>query len=128
MPKITKLLSELIPCNYIEEGVSVEPSDNEIRQAIERRDFETRGMDEHQDDIRNWLLDGSNNGQDIDAHRQMVKEYHTKRVAYWVVNEWQIDDPYPITIDSQNNIIAGNHRFRAARYKKVTEVEVMAPA
>jgi hypothetical protein len=135
MPKATKKLSDLIPCNYDECGTSVEPTDQEIQQAIEKGDVEKRGMDEHQDQIKAWLLAGSNNGQDKDAVVRMMKEYHTKRVAYWVVTHWPKDDKYPITVNKTNQVTAGNHRVRAALYKMRTacksgykpiiEIEVM---
>jgi len=129
MPKATKKLSDLILCDYVEFGISVEPTHQEIRQAIEKGDFETRGMDEHQDQIRAWLLAGSNNGKDVDAVVRLMKEYHTKRVAYLVVTEWPEDDKHPITVNQMNQVTAGNHRARAARYKfrdnPTAELEVM---
>jgi hypothetical protein len=125
MPKVTKKLSDLILCDYVELGVSVEPTDQEIRQAIEKGDFEMRGMDEHQDLLRAWLLAGSNNGKDVDAVVRLMSDYHRKRVAYLVVTEWPKDDKYPITVNKMNQVIAGNHRVRAARYKGITELEVM---
>jgi len=118
-------------CNYVEFGVSVEPTQQEIRQAIEKGDFEKRGMDEHQDQIRDWLLAGSNNGKDVDAVIRLMKEYHTKRVAYLAVTAWPKDDKYPITVNQMNQVTAGNHRVRAARYKfgcdPNAEIDVMVP-
>ena len=86
MNKTTKKLSDLILCSYVEHGVSTEPSNEEIRQAVANGDLEERGMDEHQDQIKAWLLAGSNNGQDTGAWVRMMKKYHTERVAYWVKN------------------------------------------
>jgi len=132
MPTAIKKLSDLILCRYEECGVSVEPTDQEIQLAIDKGEFETRGMDEHQDHIRAWLLEGSNNGQNIDAVVRMMKEYHTKRVAYWVVTDWPKDDKHPITVNQMSQVTAGNHRVRAAQYKAandacepITEIEVM---
>jgi hypothetical protein len=125
MLKTTKKLSELITCDYVEYGFSVEPTAEDIRQAIEKNDLEERGMDEHQDQIRAWLLAGSNNGDDVGAVVRMMKEYHTKRVAYWVVKKLPTDDEYPITVNKGNQVTAGNHRVRAARYMGVGEIEVV---
>ena len=124
MSKIIKQLSDLIPCPYVEHDMCVEPSGEEIRQAVEKGDLEERGMDEHQAEIKAWLLVGSNNGSDVAAWVRMMKAYHTKRVAHFVVKGWPEEDPHPITINKQNQVTAGNHRVRAAHYMKMNEVEV----
>ena len=117
-------LSVLITCTYVECGICVEPSEEEIRQAVEKGELEERGMDEHQVQIKASLLAGSNNGSDVAAVVRMMKDYHTKRVAYFVVNGVPEGDPHPITINGQNQVTAGNHRVRAARYLGMNEVEV----
>lgn len=117
-------LSVLIPCTYAECGICVEPSEQEIRQAVEKGDLEERGMDEHQPEIKASLLAASNNGSDVAAVVRMMKDYHTRRVAYFVVNGLPEGDPHPITINAQNRGTAGNHRVRATRYLKMDEVEV----
>jgi len=82
-------------------------------------------MDEHQAEIKAWLVNGSNGGADVEAVVRMMKSYHTKRVAYFVANGWPEDDPHPITINNQNHVTAGNHRVRSARYMKLDEVDVL---
>jgi hypothetical protein len=124
MARIKMHLSVLIPCTYVECGICVEPSEEEIRQAVEKGELEQRGMDEHQAEIKSSLLAGSNNGSDVAAVVRMMKDYHTKRVAYFVVNGLSEGDPHPITVNGQNHVVAGNHRVRAARYLKMDEVEV----
>lgn len=124
MSKIKKKLSDLLPCPYAECGISVEPSDEEIRLAVEKVDLEERGMDQHHAEIKAWLFAGSNNGSDVAAVVRMMKDYHARRVAYFVVNGLPAGDPHPITITGENRVIAGNHRVRAARFLKMTEVEV----
>ena len=121
---VTKKTSELVPTPYVEFGYLVEPTTEEIKEAVDNGRLEHRGMDEHQEEIKAWLIAGSKNGQDIMASVSMMKTYHTRRVAFFVVNGIPENDKHPITVRQNNIVTAGNHRLRAAIYLEIPELEV----
>ncbi len=66
--------------------------------------------------------------QDPDEIDRRVHEYHNERIAELVrTNEAWLEKPdaWPIKANQFNQIIEGNHRFRAVRYLGLDEVEVI---
>jgi hypothetical protein len=117
-------------CAYGNNFGSHEPTDEEIKAAFEKGEFDDRVMDDeaareaiHQEALRAF------NGTNKEAYCAVWRAYHAKRVAYWMhkikgnPESWQKGESHPPTV--KLFVSAGNHRVRAARLSNVPiEVEV----
>jgi hypothetical protein len=114
-----KRVAEICNVLYGEANVSCEPSRADIDHAIENLEFELRGF---QDDLvtlkSEWDLAAQH---DFDEFCKLVKTYHARRIAFFVVNGWT--DPIVLRNDGCT-IEDGLHRLKAALYKGVPEVEI----
>ena len=121
---MTRNISELRCLNYGDtvNGVQFdcEPSWTDIQTAIDNRQFETRN---YQDDLNALIAEwaaGSNNGHNRAEWERLAKQYHARRIAYFVVNGWTV----PIVIDTSELVRDGTHRFKAAKHKGNSTIEV----
>ena len=121
----------VMPYPYGNNLGSHEPSDEEIRAAFEKGEFDARVMDEKpvQDAIDLEALKASNGGANAEAYCAVWRTYHAKRTAYWMQqmklkpDSWQKDEGHPLTV--RLLAIAGNHRARAAKLLKLSPIEVI---
>ena len=108
-----------------------EPSEDEIKAAYEKGDFDSRVMDdpEARQAIHLEAMIASNNGQDKGAYCKVWRIYHAKRTAYWMneirqkPDSWQKNEAHPMTV--KLIATAGNHRARAARMMNLAPIEVV---
>lgn len=124
----------LMPYPYGNDFGPHDPSEEEIKTAYEKGEFETRVMDDTkvQQAIHQEAMNASNNGQDREAYCKVWRMYHAKRTAYWM-NEikqktaaWQKDEKHPMKVRLLAS--AGNHRTRAAQVMKLAPIEVEVEA
>jgi len=122
--------ADLMPYPYGNNFGRHDPSEEEIKTAYEKGEFETRVMDDEkvQQAIHLEAMNASNNGQDGEAYYKVWKTYHAKRTAYWM-NEikqkpaaWQKDEKHPMKVRLLAS--AGNHRTRAAQLMKLPPIEM----
>jgi hypothetical protein len=108
-----------------------DPTEEEIKAAYEKGDFDDRVMDDSDvlQAIHLEAMKASNNGQDKDSYCKVWKTYHAKRTAYWM-NEmrlkpasWQKNEAHPLTVKLIAS--AGNHRARAAKMMNLAPIEVV---
>jgi hypothetical protein len=125
MPKVKVSTLKQSPYAFSRPDKRVDPTRQGVQKAIAEGRFGQKGMDQHYwSDI---VPEIRNKTQDPDEMDRLMYEYHNERIAELVrTNEAWLDqfDPYPITVNQFNEVIAGNHRFRAIRYLNRDEVEV----
>lgn len=120
-----KKIEEIVLVQYGECGISTEPTRDAVQKAIDNSELDSRNYQTDLDDLKEeWFGEvGSTSITNQDqalAFARAVRRYHSRRVAYFVVNGW-ID---PIHVNSDGVITDGSHRIRAAMHKGVAEVEV----
>ena len=114
-----KKVSEIRNVLYGEGNVSCEPLPSDIADAIQSAEFELRGFQNDLPALKSeWDRAAQNN---FDEFCRLVKTYHAKRIAFFVVHGW--NDPIVLRSDGCT-IEDGLHRLKAALYKGVPEVEV----
>jgi len=107
---IKKQLVEITPSEYGVYEYSCEPSRQEIDQAIKSGWLETRSF---QTDIDELNHEWNRKAKSKSEYAMLQKEYHSKRIAFFVVNGWAD----PIVIDKDGKTIKdGLHRYKAAQY------------
>ena len=112
-----KNIDEIVGGCYGECDMSCEPTRQEIAQALEEQDFETRC---YQDDLQELKAEWRK-ARNCEDFRSLVKKYHTRRIAYFVAKGWQ----NPITLRKDGRRIEdGLHRFKAAQYKGDKTIDV----
>jgi hypothetical protein len=125
MPKVKVSSLKQSPYAFARSGERVDPTRQGVQKAIREGRFSQKGMDQHyQSEIVPEIVKKT---QDPVERDSLMHEYHNERVAELVrTKEIWLDqpDPHPITINQFNEVIAGNHRFRAVRYLGLAEVEV----
>ena len=111
---VKKKVSELKRWHWGQDNVSCEPSDDEIRIAVQARDFERRAF---QDAAVEAELMGE---QDLQKRRDRIRQYHARRIAYFVEHGWF--DPI-VLFEDGFWIKEGSHRLRAAKYRGMEKVD-----
>jgi hypothetical protein len=97
-----------------QDDVSCEPSDEDVRKAIDVKELESRSFQDK-------AVEAEPMGeQTLEKRHAGIKQFHTRRIAYWVKHEWR--DPLVLAQDGCT-IIEGSHRLWAAKYKGMTEVD-----
>ena len=96
---------------------SCEPSDADIMKALSKREYETRGFQEHEAALTAELFQNGRSEKDI---CQSMTEYHARRVAYFVEYGW--NDAILLSPDGVT-VMDGSHRLRAAIYKGEKEID-----
>jgi hypothetical protein len=114
-----KRVGEICNVLYGQGNVSCEPSNAEIAEAVRNEEFELRGFQHDLATLQTeWQQVAQNN---FDEFCRLVKMYHARRIAFFVVNGWS----QPIVLRSDGCTIEdGLHRFKAALYKGMPEVEI----
>jgi hypothetical protein len=110
-----------------------EPSPVDIQFAIDHGQLEDRGYQTYDNDLmREWkegLRFEPDEGSSFDAEEESrslqefadrCRRYHAKRIAYFVVNGWTD----PIILNADGSMKDGLHRFKAAIFKGMDEVDV----
>jgi len=122
--KLVVKADSLMPTPYGNNLGSHEPSDEDIKAAYEKGEFDVRVMDDAnaQGEIQEEAVKAlQTNGPE--AYCAVWKAYHAKRVAYWMhqikelSGKWQEEELHPPTVKLL--VRAGNHRVRAARLSNV---------
>ena len=111
-----KLVDELEAGDWVEDHgdkkVSVQPSPEEIEEAISEGNFETRGF---QNDCKEITAEWNREaGNSFEQYCRLRRQYHARRIAYFVVHGW--DDPIVLHGD-EHGIHDGLHRLKAAKHK-----------
>jgi len=117
MPTIK--IADIKPVLYGERDTLCEPSREEIAQAIDEKKLETRRYQEDLELLKSeWA-----SSQTLPEYCRMVKEYHTRRIAYFVVNSWS--DRIVLDRDGRT-VVDGLHRLKASQYlgMQTTDAEV----
>jgi hypothetical protein len=121
-PRITRKIADIPNVLYgVPDGqksISMEPSADDINEAINGGQLEARGFQADLDALRSeW--EQRSNGNSAEFYR-LQKIYHARRIAYFAVNGWS--DPVDLTADGK--IRDGLHRFKAAIFLGLDEVGV----
>jgi hypothetical protein len=122
---IEKNIDEIVIGPYV--GVSFagkpscEPTHEQIDRAIREKDFDERGYQENMNElIDEWNRDGAS----PDEYNQRERDYHARRIAYFVENGWH---DAPILKKDGRSIDGGLHRIKAAKHRgdKTIKVRIM---
>jgi hypothetical protein len=109
-----KKVREIFRRPWGQDGVSCEPSREEIERAVRENDLETRGFQEHLHElIAEWEQVTGPERYD------RIRKYHARRVAFFVVNKW--DNSISLKED-RCEVDQGSHRLEAARFLGMEEV------
>lgn len=120
-PGATRKVNEitLVPYGDPASGVLHEPSTDDVQGALEKGALDERDFQRDLEELKAEWRQASNN--DADAWAREVKNYHARRVAWFVTHGWND----PITIGSNNVIRDGSHRIRAAIFLGHEEIDVV---
>lgn len=124
MPKVK--VAALIQSPYAFSGQGrVDPTRQGIETAIKEGRFSKSVMDQDYQVVTDAILQKTRDPAEMD---RLMREYHNERVAELVrkKDSWLgVRDPWPIKINQFNQVVEGNHRFRAVRFLGLDEVEVV---
>ena len=109
-------IAQITPVIYGEYNTSCEPSHQEIAEAVAENKLETR---RYQEDLE-ILKSEWRQAKSVEEYCELVKQYHTRRIAYFVVNGW--NDRILLEQDAQT-MIDGLHRLKAAQYLGMETIE-----
>src|SRR6266849_1997062 len=125
MPKVKVNTLKQSPYGFVPNGERVDPTRQGIQKAREEGRFSNKIMDQDYNDVAAEI---SNKTQDPVERNRLMHEFHDERIAELIrTKETWVDKPdtWPIKINQFNQVIEGNHRFRAIRYLELAEVEVI---
>jgi hypothetical protein len=93
-----------------------EPTQDEVAAAVDKKELETRGLQEH------WveLLEEWKRVPRLELPR-LLREYHARRIAFFWFNGWADEDG--IKICAHDVLEDGAHRFLSAKYKTEPSVD-----
>jgi len=123
MAKVSSLKQS--PYGFLPNGERVDPTRDGVQKAIDERRFSEKIMDRDYETVKKEILCMTN---DPAEGNRLMREFHNERVADLVrTKDVWLDRPdrWPITVNQFNQVIEGNHRFRAIRYLELDEVEVV---
>ena len=115
----TKKLSEIDMGPYGFPGVSCEPSREDIEGAIAKGTLEER---QFQADIQALNDEWNRNAGNEQEYFLLQKEYHARRIAFFVVNGWK--EPIVLHRD-EKTVKDGLHRLKAADYLNMEYVDTI---
>lgn len=124
MPKVKLITLKQSPYGFVGQGERVDPTQQGIQKAFEEGRFSNKIMDRDYEDVKIEIM---NKTQDPTEMNRLMHEFHNERIAELIrTKEAWLDKPdnWPIKVNQFNQIVAGNHRFRAIRYIGLDEVEV----
>ncbi len=125
MPRIKVSTLKQSPYGFARWGERVDPTRQGVQKAIEEGRFSKKIMDQHyKNDVAGEIRKKT---QDPAERDRLMHEYHHERVAELVrTKDIWLDKPdaWPIKVNQFNQVVEGNHRFRAIRYLGLAEVEV----
>jgi hypothetical protein len=116
-PRETWKIKDIKMIPYGENGICTEPTVKGIFDAIEENALESRHFHNRDALIEEWL---AKSGGKVLEWANSAREYHNRRVAYFVVKGWTD----PIGVTAEGVIHDGSHRLRAAIFMRKEEVEV----
>lgn len=125
MPKVKVGTLKQSPYGFVPNGERVDPTQQAIQRAIEEGRFSKKIMDQDYNDVATEIC---NKTQDPGEMNRLMHEYHNERIAELVCTKeaWlNKTDAWPIKVNQFNQVVEGNHRFRAIRYLELDEVEVV---
>jgi hypothetical protein len=124
MPKIKVNTLKQCPYGYARKDERVDPTRQGVQKAIDEGRFSKKIMGHNYKEVQAEIWKKTQDPAEMD---RLMHEYHNERVAELVqTQETWLDKPdsWPITVNQFNEIIEGNHRFRAIRFLGLDEVEV----
>jgi len=124
MPKVKVSTLKQSPYGFVPNGERVDPTQEGIQKAMKEGRFSNKIMDQ---DYKDVAAEIGNKTQDLAEMNRLMHEFHNERIAELIrTKETWLDklDAWPIKINQFNQVIEGNHRFRAIRYLELAEVEV----
>jgi len=125
MPKVKVNTLKQSPYGFVPNGERVDPTRQAIQRAIEEGRFSKKIMDQ---DYSRVATEICNKNHDPGEMNRLMHEYHNERIAELVCTKeaWlNKPDAWPIKVNQFNQVVEGNHRFRAIRYLELDEVEVV---
>lgn len=125
MPKVKVSTLKQSPYGFVGNGERVDPTRRGILKANEEKRFSKRIMDQDYKGVADEIM---NKTQDLAERNRLMHEFHNERIAELIrTKEAWLDkqDAWPIKVNQFNQVIEGNHRFRAIRYLELDEVEVV---
>lgn len=125
MPKVRIAALKQSPYVCTRKDNRVDPTREGVEKAIRDGRFSERIMDQ---DYGQIVVEIAASTKSLDEIDRQVHEYHNERVACLVrtMESWlDAANSWPITANQFNQVIAGNHRIRALRYRGVDQVEVV---
>lgn len=114
-----KKVAEIKNVLYGVGNISCEPTNDEIRKAIQEKDFERRSF---QGDILELDAEWKKRAEVENEYYYWQRRFHVKKVACLVSEGWE--DPILLYKD-EFTILDGSHRLKAAIYLGHEEVEVI---
>ena len=131
MAKIRISALKQSPYGFARKGERVDPTREGVQKAIDEGRRSKHIMGHNYEDLKAEIVEKTKHLAGMERLIEMdrlMHEYHNERIAELVLTKdtW-LDkaDPWPITVNQFNEIIEGNHRFRAIRHLGVDEVEVI---
>lgn len=124
MPKVKVSTLKQSPYGFVNGG-RVDPTRDGIHRAKEEGRFSKKIMDQDYKDVAAEIMKKT---QDPGEMNRLMHEFHNERIAELIrTKETWLDKPdaWPIKANQFNQVIEGNHRFRAIRYLELDEVEVV---
>jgi hypothetical protein len=125
MPKVKVNALKQSPYACTRNFKRVDPTQHGVQKAIAEGRFSKRIMDQ---DYTTFVDEVAKTTQDPDEIDRRVHEFHNERIAELVRTKetWlEKPDAWPIKANQFNQVVEGNHRFRAVRYLGLDEVEVV---
>ena len=111
LPPMNRKINEIHNVPYGAYDISCEPTKDEIERAIQENDLESRPFKSYEIELNDeW----NKNARSINEYCALQQQYHTRRIAFFVVNGWS--DPILLNEDGCR-IEDGLHRFKAAIFK-----------
>lgn len=124
MPKVKVTTLKQSPYGFARPGRRVDPTQQGVEKAIKEGKFSKQIMDQDYNDVVAEIRKKTKDPAEMD---RLMHEYHNERIAELVRTKeaWlEKPDAWPIKINQFNQVIEGNHRFRAIRYLGLAEIEV----
>ena len=125
MPKVKVSTLKQSPYGLARKDERVDPTRQGVHKAIAEGRFSKKIMDQDYNDVAAEIC---NMTQDPAERNRLMREYHNERIAELVRTKdaWLNEpDAWPIKVNQFNQVVEGNHRFRAVRYLGLDEVEVV---
>jgi hypothetical protein len=123
MPRVAVTTLKQSPYGFVGQE-RVDPTQQGVKTAYEEGRFCKNIMDKDYKSISQAIMQKT---QDLSEMNRLMREFHNERVAELVrtKDSWLgVLDAWPIKINQFNQIIEGNHRFRAIRFLELDEIEV----